>query len=76
MKEVIARKGKIAAICNDSVKPYLEDSDYFINNYADESIFSYLTTIYIVQLIAYYVSVTLGNDVDNPRNLAKSVTVE
>ncbi len=76
MKEVIARKGKIAAICNDSVKPYLEDSDYFINNYADESIFSYLTTIYIVQLIAYYVSVTLGNDVDNPRNLAKSATVE
>ena len=40
---------------------------------------SYLTplvSIVVCQLIAYYVSVLKGNDVDKPKNLAKSVTVE
>jgi len=43
------------------------------------SIYKMLTPIVAVvplQLIAYYISVARGNDVDQPRNLAKSVTVE
>ena len=35
-----------------------------------------LTSLVVLQLLAYYTAVALGRDVDKPRNLAKSVTVE
>ena len=76
IKEIIARKGKVVAIANSEVQSYITNNDYHINNFADNNFFSYIKTIYIFQLISFYVALYLGNDVDNPRNLAKSVTVE
>ena len=76
IEEVRARKGKIIAIANEG------DDD--IHNYASDVIYipktmSMLTPALAVvplQLLAYYMAVELGKDVDRPRNLAKSVTVE
>lgn len=76
IEEVRARKGKIIAIANEG------DDD--IHNYATDVIYipktmSMLTPALAVvplQLLAYYMAVELGKDVDRPRNLAKSVTVE
>ena len=41
-----------------------------------DSLFSSAAAVTPLQLFAYYVSLMRGNDVDKPRNLAKSVTVE
>ncbi len=76
MQEVHARHGKIIAIANED--------DVEIQNLADEvirvprtySYFGPIVNIIPLQLLAYYVAVARGCDVDQPRNLAKSVTVE
>lgn len=76
IEEVRARKGQIIAIANEG------DDD--IHNYATDVIYipntsTKLTPVLAViplQLLAYYMAVELGRDVDRPRNLAKSVTVE
>ncbi len=76
IEEVRARKGKVIAIATEE--------DEVIKNYANELIYipktlPMLTPILAVvplQLMAYYISVELGCNVDQPRNLAKSVTVE
>ena len=76
IEEVRARKGRIIAIANEG------DED--IKNYAGDVIYipntiPMLTPVLAViplQLLAYYIAVELGRNVDQPRNLAKSVTVE
>ena len=76
IEEVRARKGQIIAIANegdDDIKNYATDVIYIPNTSAK------LTPVLAViplQLLAYYMAVELGRDVDRPRNLAKSVTVE
>jgi glucosamine--fructose-6-phosphate aminotransferase (isomerizing) len=76
MQEIKARKGKIISIITegDTVCPTLSD-DYFEIPAVDELIAPILTVIPL-QLLSYYVGVAKGIDVDKPRNLAKSVTVE
>jgi glucosamine--fructose-6-phosphate aminotransferase (isomerizing) len=76
MQEIKARKGKIIAIITegDLVSPTLAD-DVVILPPADEIIAPLLSTI-PMQLLAYHIGVAKGYDVDKPRNLAKSVTVE
>jgi glucosamine--fructose-6-phosphate aminotransferase (isomerizing) len=76
MQEIKARKGKIIAVINESDQqsPALAN-DVIVVPEADEILAPMLSVI-PMQLLAYYVGVAKGYDVDKPRNLAKSVTVE
>jgi glutamine---fructose-6-phosphate transaminase (isomerizing) len=76
MQEIKARKGKVIAVITegDTISPTLAD-DVIIMPPADEIVAPMLSTIPL-QLLAYYIGVAKGYDVDKPRNLAKSVTVE
>ena len=76
MQEIKARKGKIISIITegDLISPNLSDNVFFIPP-ADELIAPLLTVIPL-QLLSYYTGTAKGIDVDKPRNLAKSVTVE
>lgn len=76
MQEIRARKGKIIAVINESdqVSPTLAN-DVIVVPEADEIIAPMISVI-PMQLLAYYIGVAKGYDVDKPRNLAKSVTVE
>lgn len=76
MQEIKARRGKIISIITegDEVSPSLSHH-YFSIPPADEIIAPMLSVIPL-QLLSYYVGIAKGIDVDKPRNLAKSVTVE
>ena len=76
IQEIKARKGKVIAIVTegDEVISHLAD-DVIELPYIAEFLEPLITTIPL-QLLAYHVAVCKGKDVDQPRNLAKSVTVE
>ncbi|UAY51369.1 glutamine--fructose-6-phosphate transaminase (isomerizing) [Ferruginibacter albus] len=76
IQEIKARKGKVIAIITegDETTPTLADDVYYVPS-AHEIIAPMLATIPL-QLLSYYVGIAKGVDVDKPRNLAKSVTVE
>ena len=76
MQEIKARKGKIISIITegDTVSPGLSNHVFAIPA-ADELIAPLLSVIPL-QLLSYYSGIAKGVDVDKPRNLAKSVTVE
>jgi glucosamine--fructose-6-phosphate aminotransferase (isomerizing) len=76
MQEIKARRGKVISIITegDEVSPTLSD-DVIVVPPADEIVAPMLSVIPL-QLLAYYIGVAKGYDVDKPRNLAKSVTVE
>ena len=76
MQEILARKGKLIALAtsgNQHIQDYVEEVVYIPEV---EDVFSPLLTIIPLQLLAYYIAALKGYDVDKPRNLAKSVTVE
>jgi glucosamine--fructose-6-phosphate aminotransferase (isomerizing) len=76
MQEIKARKGRVIAVINegDTHSPTLAD-DVIVVPEADE-ILAPMISVIPLQLLSYYVGVAKGLDVDKPRNLAKSVTVE
>lgn len=76
VQEIKARKGKVIAVAtiNDNVIPNMADDTMFVPD-TDEVIAPLLSVIPL-QLLSYYVGIAKGFDVDKPRNLAKSVTVE
>ncbi|MCX6209374.1 MAG: glutamine--fructose-6-phosphate transaminase (isomerizing) [Bacteroidetes bacterium] len=76
VQEIKARKGMVIAVATvgDTVIPSMADDTMFVPD-ADELIAPLLSTIPL-QLLSYYVGVAKGYNVDMPRNLAKSVTVE
>ncbi|MBL9216182.1 MAG: glutamine--fructose-6-phosphate transaminase (isomerizing) [Opitutaceae bacterium] len=76
MQEIKARKGKIIAIVTAGCElpPDLADDVVRIPE-CHEAVQPIVATV-PVQLLSYYIAVALGRDVDKPRNLAKSVTVE
>jgi glucosamine--fructose-6-phosphate aminotransferase (isomerizing) len=76
IEEAKARGGTVIAVVNDKDEIIKQKSDYQIFIPETDEHFSPLITVIPLQLLAYYVSVILGCDVDQPRNLAKSVTVE
>ena len=76
IQEVKARKGVIIAIVNKGDRMIHEASDYVIEIPETEEIFSPLISVVPLQLLAYHIAVLRGCNVDQPRNLAKSVTVE
>lgn len=76
IEEVKARKGRIIAVVNplhDEVKSLAE---FVIEIPATLDELSPLLSVIPLQLLSYYIAVNRGCDVDQPRNLAKSVTVE
>lgn len=77
IKEVKARGAKVVIVCRDSYKPDKDVADYKFGVPDEvEDLLMPMAAVVPLQLIAYYTSVLRGNDVDKPRNLAKSVTVE
>ncbi|HCO11783.1 MAG TPA: glutamine--fructose-6-phosphate aminotransferase, partial [Desulfonauticus sp.] len=73
LKEVQARGGKIIALTTPEVK--VEATDLWTVPFLEAPFNSFLA-LPALQLFAYEMAVYLGKDVDQPRNLAKSVTVE
>lgn len=76
MQEIRARKGKIIAIATQGDKDIQHHASYVIYVPVTHDLLTPLLVAIPLQLIAYYISVKRGCDVDQPRNLAKSVTVE
>ena len=77
MQEVISRGGKVLLISNKSTDEISSENLWKkieVESISDE-LFPFLVTIPL-QLLAYYAALNLGYDIDKPRNLAKSVTVE
>ncbi len=76
VQEVKARKGKIIAIVFEGEKEITKMADYTIEIPQTEDMFTPLLTVIPLQLLSYYIALIRGCNVDQPRNLAKSVTVE
>ncbi|MDC8101531.1 MULTISPECIES: glutamine--fructose-6-phosphate transaminase (isomerizing) [Chryseobacterium] len=76
VQEIKARKGKIIAVVNKGDRQVSEMSDYVIEIPETSECFSPIVASVPLQLLAYYIAVYRGANVDQPRNLAKSVTVE
>lgn len=76
IQEVKARKGKIIAIANENDNKIDELVDYSIKIPDTIRMLMPLLTVIPLQLLAYHIAVKKGLNVDQPRNLAKSVTVE
>jgi glucosamine--fructose-6-phosphate aminotransferase (isomerizing) len=76
MQEIKARKGKIIAIATEKCDLPAGLADEIISvPECHEAVLPIVATV-PVQLLSYYIAVELKRDVDKPRNLAKSVTVE
>ena len=75
-QELIARGAKVISISEEGNEFVKDSSDEMIEIPKTIDLLTPLLAVIPEQLIAYYTSVLLGNDVDKPRNLAKSVTVE
>ena len=76
VQEIKARKGKVIAVVNKGDVQVSEMSDYVIEIPETSECYSPIVSAIPLQLLAYYIAVYRGANVDQPRNLAKSVTVE
>ena len=76
VNEVKTRGARVILLCKEEVVVPEGAADYVVRLPRLESVFMPLLMIVPLQLFAYYMSVLRGCDVDKPRNLAKSVTVE
>ena len=76
IQEVKARKGKVLAIITEGDEHIPQIADYCIEIPKTEEPLTPLLSVIPLQLLAYHIAVLRGCDVDQPRNLAKSVTVE
>jgi glucosamine--fructose-6-phosphate aminotransferase (isomerizing) len=76
IQEIKSRKGKIIAVVTKGDTQVAELADHYIEiPEIEESLSPMLTTIPL-QLLSYHIAILRGCNVDQPRNLAKSVTVE
>ena len=76
VQEVKARGGKIIAIVTQGDRDVAELADHIIEIPETEEELTPLITVIPLQLLAYHIAIMRGCNVDQPRNLAKSVTVE
>jgi glucosamine--fructose-6-phosphate aminotransferase (isomerizing) len=76
MEEVRARRGKIIAVATEGDEHVAQKADHVLYIPRTLGPLTPLLAVIPLQLLAYYVAVERGCDVDQPRNLAKSVTVE
>jgi len=74
--EVKARDGKVIAVVTEGDSEAREVADRVIEIPRASDLISPILSIVPLQLLAYHIGVRRGCDVDQPRNLAKSVTVE
>jgi len=76
VEEVRARDGRIIAFAHEGDKEITAKADWVISVPVTSDLLTPILMAIPLQLLAYHVAVRLGRDVDQPRNLAKSVTVE
>jgi len=76
IQEVKARSGIVVAVCNEGDRDVIELADHSITVPSTDNLLLPILEVVPLQLLAYHIAVRLGCDVDQPRNLAKSVTVE
>jgi glucosamine--fructose-6-phosphate aminotransferase (isomerizing) len=77
IQEIKSRGGIVIAIATEGDREILQHKiNYLIEVPEVEELFSPLVVVIPLQLLAYYVAREFGEDIDQPRNLAKSVTVE
>ena len=76
IEEVRSRDGRVIAVANEPDRELERLADEVIYVPATTACLSPLVTVIPLQLLAYHTAVVRGHDVDKPRNLAKSVTVE
>jgi glucosamine--fructose-6-phosphate aminotransferase (isomerizing) len=76
IEQVKARKGHVIAIASEGDTVLAEKADYVISIPETSPLLTPVLTVIPLQLMAYAFAVRGGRDVDQPRNLAKSVTVE
>lgn len=76
LQEVISRKGRILAIINEGDETVKNMVDEYVEVPETLSCLTPLLSVIPLQLLSYHVAVSKGLNVDQPRNLAKSVTVE
>jgi glucosamine--fructose-6-phosphate aminotransferase (isomerizing) len=76
VKEVKSRDGIIVSVGNQDDTELRESSDHFIGIPTTNELLLSILEVIPLQLLAYHVAVRRGCDIDQPRNLAKSVTVE
>ncbi|PYO31219.1 MAG: glutamine--fructose-6-phosphate transaminase (isomerizing), partial [Candidatus Rokuibacteriota bacterium] len=76
IEEVRSRDGRVIAIGHEGDRELRARVDAFIEVPSSADLLSPILLVLPLQLLAYHVAVRLGRDVDQPRNLAKSVTVE
>ena len=76
VQEVKARSGKVIAVVTKGDTEILQSADHVIEIPETLEALTPLLTVIPLQLLSYFIAVMRGCDVDRPRNLAKSVTVE
>lgn len=76
IQEIKARKGRVISVVTEGDVQVSNMSDFTITVPETEECLTPLLTVIPLQLLAYHIAVVKGCDVDQPRNLAKSVTVE
>jgi len=76
IQEIKARKGKVIAVITEGDDIITNMADDVIIVPAADELMAPMLSVIPLQLLAYYIGVAKGLDVDKPRNLAKSVTVE
>lgn len=76
IQEIKARKGRVVAVVTEGDTVIRHLADYCIELPVTLECLDPLITSIPLQLLAYHIAVCRGMDVDQPRNLAKSVTVE
>jgi glucosamine--fructose-6-phosphate aminotransferase (isomerizing) len=76
VQEVKARKGRVIAITSRDEPALAGKLDYEIRVPETIDMLAPVLAVVPLQLLAYYIAVKRGSNVDQPRNLAKSVTVE
>ena len=76
VEEVKARKGRIIAVVTEGDTEIAKKADHIITIPETLNLLTPILSVIPLQLLAYHIAVLRGCDVDRPRNLAKSVTVE
>ena len=76
IQEIKARKGKVIAVVTEGDSLISSMADHVLEVPAVDELLAPLLSVLPTQLLSYYIGVLRGLDVDKPRNLAKSVTVE
>jgi glucosamine--fructose-6-phosphate aminotransferase (isomerizing) len=76
VEEIKARRGRILAVVTEGDTEVAAVADHVIEVPSTDDLLTPILNVVPLQLLAYHIAVLRGCDVDKPRNLAKSVTVE